>query len=107
MSRTTGMVGDSEEEIARCLSCEREKCNNCLASTVSKERERRYHTVPICQYTLDGEFIKEHPSCRAAAREIGTSAQNIIRNVHGKRKSAAGYRWRAAGAEEGGADARG
>lgn len=43
----------------------------------------RTMSVPILQYTLDGQFIKEWKSSREAELETGISNVNILRCCHG------------------------
>ena len=49
---------------------------------------------PVIQYTMDGEFVKEWPSAREAARALGYSQSNISNCCIGKHKQAYGYIWR-------------
>ena len=50
---------------------------------------------PVCQYTREGEFIREHESIKEAARAIGTKDTGSISNCcNGKLKTAYGYIWR-------------
>lgn len=50
---------------------------------------------PVIQLDMNGEFIKEFPSIKDAARSIGIkSDRDIIRCCRGERKSRAGYRWK-------------
>ena len=46
----------------------------------------------VLQYTIDGKFIKEYPSCREANRQ--TSISNINCVCVGKRKQAGGFIWK-------------
>ena len=47
---------------------------------------------PISQYTLGGVFIKEWPSLAAAVKEYNN--KHIGECARGKRKTAAGYKWK-------------
>lgn len=50
---------------------------------------------PVIQLDMNGEFIKEFPSIKEAARSVGIkSDRDIIRCCRGERKSRAGYRWK-------------
>ena len=49
--------------------------------------------VPVCQYDIEGKFIKKYSSCDEATRETGAS--NISECIHGRRKTSGGYIWRA------------
>lgn len=50
---------------------------------------------PVIQLSLEGEFIKEYPSIKDAARSLNIkSDRDIIRCCRGERKSRAGYKWK-------------
>lgn len=59
-----------------------------------KEINVRTKSKPVLQYTLYGEFIKEWPSAREAARALGYSQANISNCCNGRYKQAYGYIWR-------------
>lgn len=49
---------------------------------------------PVIQLSLEGEFIREFPSIKEAARSLNIkSDRDIIRCCRGERKSRAGYKW--------------
>ena len=49
---------------------------------------------PILQYDLFGNFIKEFPSVKYAANEVGVNATAISNVLHGWSLSSGGYMWR-------------
>lgn len=49
---------------------------------------------PICQYTLDGEFVRKYDSIRDAAYYTGFNYPNIWACVIGRTKKSHGYLWR-------------
>ena len=50
---------------------------------------------PVIQLSLNGEFIREFPSIKEAARSLNIeSDRDIIRCCRGERKSRAGYKWK-------------
>jgi hypothetical protein len=58
--------------------------------------------LPICQYTLEGKFIKSYPNAAEASKATGVCQRNILQVAMkteykpGKtRKQAGGYIWRA------------
>jgi|GEM_PF-546549 len=57
-----------------------------------KEVPPKYPVRPVCQFTLEGKFIKEYPSLREAERKTG------IPSIHGavreEYKTAGGFQWR-------------
>ncbi len=69
---------------------------HALGITSEEINERRYQSPgrsrPVYQYSLDGMFIKEFPSCVAAEREIGCRA--IKRAAKELSHTAGGYQWR-------------
>ena len=51
-------------------------------------------SIPIIQYSKDGEFIKEWQSAVEVKRVLGINNSHIIQCCKGKRKSAGGFVWR-------------
>ena len=51
-------------------------------------------SIPVIQFTKDGEFIKEWISAKEAQRQLGISQSNICACCKGKGKTAGGYIWR-------------
>ena len=49
-------------------------------------------SIPILQFTKDGELVKEWPSAKEAWRQLGIS--NICACLKGRKKSAGGFVWR-------------
>lgn len=49
--------------------------------------------IPIRQYSLTGEFIKEYDCAATAMRETGINQCTIRAVANGKRKTAGGYLW--------------
>ena len=58
------------------------------------ERRAKSRQIPIIQYTLDGEFVREWDSAIQAEREGGFSNSHIISVCKGKRPHHKGYIWR-------------
>ncbi len=50
-------------------------------------------SIPVSQYTLDGEFIKSYGSMREAEREAGTHGTLISKVCNGIYKQAGGFKW--------------
>lgn len=61
-----------------------------------KKRETNRKSNSVKAYDFNGNFIKEYPSCREAARELGRpdAGSTIGACCKGKRKSAFGFQWR-------------
>ena len=48
----------------------------------------------VCQYTLDGQFIKEYPSTMEVHRQLGYNQSSIGACCRGLYKTAYGYKWK-------------
>ena len=58
------------------------------------KKDRLNRRKAICQYTLDGEFVKEWPSVQEIHRVLGYSLRSIRMCVTGYYKTANGYVWK-------------
>ena len=54
----------------------------------------KYHSKPVLQYDLNGNFIKEWPSSKEAGNELKISAGNIRSVCAGQRKTCANFIWK-------------
>lgn len=73
-----------------------EWCNhkyNCNYGT-RIDRIKSKQSIPILQYTLNGDFIAEHKSMHEAAKSINADAGHICDCCLGNRKWAYGFFWR-------------
>lgn len=64
---------------------------------MSKQAHQELHTgMPVCQYTKNGEFVKELPSAMEAHRHTGISSSGICRVCNGVKnyKTAGGFIWK-------------
>lgn len=52
------------------------------------------NSIPILQFSKDGEFIKEWPSAKEAERQLRISQSHICHCLKGRLKSAGGFVWR-------------
>lgn len=52
------------------------------------------NSIPIEQYTLEGEYITEYPSIREAARQVNCNHSNIKKALKGTYKSCGGFKWK-------------
>lgn len=58
-------------------------------------RKRRYGwKKPVLQFSKDGEFIKDYPSGKEAAKETKTNYPTLNNCLRGKIKTAGGYVWK-------------
>ena len=70
--------------------------NGYNKSTVRDSREHKLnnkHSVPVFQYSIDGEYLAEYPSAAEAERQTGVNYAEISSCCHGKRKHAYGFQW--------------
>ena len=51
-------------------------------------------SIPILQFTKDGELVKEWLSAHEAGRQLGISQSHICQCCKGRKKSAGGFVWR-------------
>lgn len=58
------------------------------------------NSKPICQYTLDGKFVREWISATEAGRVLGCCYTSIGKCCKGKQKKAHGFLWRFKNTEE-------
>lgn len=65
----------------------------------SKETRKRLseqHSIPVNQYSLKGEFIRQYASATEAALDVGTTPTSIVYAASGKTRFSAGFIWRRA-----------
>lgn len=60
---------------------------------VGKRKNKRLKAMPIDQYDLDGNLIKQWANSRTILNETGMSDWSISQCCRGKRKTAYGFRW--------------
>lgn len=63
-------------------------------SEAAKEAVKEKCSIPILQFSKDGELIKEWPSLSEAYSQLGISQSNICHCLKGRRESAGGFAWR-------------
>lgn len=61
--------------------------NKMSKSSINKNSKKVY------QFSEDGEFIKEYPSCHEVQRHLGFGYGSIARACRGERKTAYGFVW--------------
>lgn len=64
-----------------------------LHSSENAARAKEKCSIPVHQYSMDGEYIQTFPSSMDAARYIGKGMSAIRNNLCGISQSAFGYRW--------------
>ena len=63
---------------------------NNLQWITNRDNCRKSKNIPILQFTLDGEFIREWPSATDVGKEV---VKGINHCLKGKTKTAYGYKW--------------
>lgn len=53
-----------------------------------------FQAVPVCQYTLDGKFVREYVSMAQAAEAVGAEQCSISMAARGKQRSCRGFIWK-------------
>lgn len=61
---------------------------------LEKERYNMPHSVPVIQYSLNGDFIAEYRTISEACRSVCGDASAIARCCRGKQKTSYGYIWK-------------
>lgn len=69
-------------------------------SKAAKEAIKEKLSIPILQFTKDGELVKEWPSAHEAERKLGIFRSSICSCLKGYHKSAGGFVWRYASSSE-------
>lgn len=59
-----------------------------------KEKYTKSNKIPVKQYTLEGELIKEWNSLSEAAKELKINPGNISNVIRGYQKTSGGYIWK-------------
>lgn len=91
--------GFSITEIKNTVGCNRHHVYEVLQGYegYSKEKSRlrcKNNKRPICQYTLDGEYIQTFKSIAEAAKIFNVSSTTLSAACRNKIPSAAGFQWR-------------
>ena len=85
---------DCQEDIDRCLVCPKTECTNCLEYMC--ESKRKTLSVPVAKLSkISSKVIATYPSVLEAANKNGINPKNISGCLHGKSKTAGGYKWMA------------
>lgn len=63
-------------------------------SEETKRRVGEAHKIPILQFTISGEFVREWDCGKSAAYELSIQAGHISKVCRGQRKTAGGFVWR-------------
>lgn len=89
-SKYNNNFGTKPQRISKKLSGR----NHTNVSILKMRETKRSKMKPVLQYTLDGEFVAEYESQRAAQRQTGTNESHIGRCCRGECNYAGGFIWR-------------
>lgn len=59
-----------------------------------RKHKNSYNRIPILQYKLNGEFIKEWKNAHVIQRELGFDRNAVLRCCKGKQKRSYWYVWK-------------
>lgn len=71
----------------------KENCNYQI-SRIRRRRRADKDSIPVIQYSMDGEFIKEWKSISFAEHSLGLTKGNVCKCCKGKVKQAYGFIWK-------------
>ena len=60
----------------------------------SIERAAKNRSIPVLQFTKEGELVRKWESATQVERELGYNLSHISECCKGKRKTCGGYKWR-------------
>lgn len=84
-----------------CLMTPKENCNwGARNKKLSIAKTNGKGSKIICQYSLDGKYVKKYESVRQAARETGFDQGFLSACARGKYEAAYGYVWKYRNPEE-------
>lgn len=74
----------------------KENCNHGLhrQRIVEFQTNNPKRSVPVLQYDMKGNFIKEFPSTKEVERQLGIRSEQISRVCKGKNHHAGGFKWK-------------
>ena len=99
---TFGRLGkkNSPEHIAKCVLARTGRPVNYNRSAQAKINRSNAHLghsnskKPINQFSMEGVFIKRHPSVKEAAQALNVLASGISMNLKGKYRQSKGFIWK-------------
>ena len=97
------MYGKRHSEESKRKMSEAAKKRGCTMSREMIERNAQKHRKPVCQYTVNGDFIAWYPCASEGAKAVGLKRHSGIcacANNNPRHKTAGGYVWRYADGNE-------
>lgn len=90
----------SEDYRAKIRSSMKEYYETHSASDETKVRISKSISIPVQQFSINGELVNTYESANIAGDSVGVDSSCIIKVCKGKRKSAGGYIWKYANQQE-------
>lgn len=89
-------LGHIKSESTKKQISKKMKNHPSLNSIDRKIKLSNSKSIPVYQYTIQDEFIKEWPSAKYAAKKLKNkiNGSDIIACLKGKQKTAYGYKWK-------------
>ena len=82
-----------EEDIQKCLNCNKPSCTNCLRNDKPYNKKKKNFIIAQIDPDTD-ETVKIHKSYQEAAEAACTSERNIRRYTYPQAPVYRGYLWR-------------
>lgn len=90
-----GRIGEDAPHFNKMHSLEiREKIGKNTKDSVKFQEHNKSKQIPILQYDLKGNFIKEWISCKEASKALSISKGNITSCCKGNRNHTGGFKWK-------------
>lgn len=91
-------VGISSTDITNAINCRRSNtCKGYMWTLKGEYPKKKFipsHYRGVCQYTLDGKFVREYKTQAEAGRSMGVTIQAIAYACKSKYHQSCGYIWR-------------
>lgn len=90
---SNGAISNACKKKSLCLEYQwRYQDNNKILNNIEKYNPGTYNNKEVCQYTLNGNYIKTYTSITMAEKETGATKIGMV--CAGKRKSSGGFIWK-------------
>ena len=73
---------------------DRRKDGHSIVTEKTRKKISNARSIPVCQFTKDGLFVKAYKSALEVEKETGIKNNHIGTCCKGKRKTAGGYVWK-------------
>lgn len=72
---------------------QKENCNN-YNTKIKQTSNKNHNSLPIIQFTIDGDFIRKWDCTMNAERALGIEHSNIVKCCKGRYKTVGNYKWK-------------